>query len=353
MRNTRTCLRCGFTATYISEPMAEHHHPRHSCAKQLHRIELAHRRADRAGRAPKRDCHHPRARHLHGTRAAYVRDRCRCPSCTAANTAASNQLYRACAYGRWKPYVDAAPSRAHITALRAAGIGVDQIAKLAGLSPSHLRGLIGYSSNGKPPFQKVRRDTAERILAVPVDDSSRAANSHVDATGTRRRLQALVANGWTQEWLAREMHRSPANLRRSMTSDSVTARTAKLVHEAYERLWDAEPPQLLAAQRRASAAARAHAATHNWLPPLAWDDIDNDPEPCPTGCISTHEDDGLDEIAIERAMNGDANVRLTLAEQVEVVRRLSGRGRSIRTIAAVLSTSTRTVSRYRKQSSAA
>lgn len=177
MRNTRTCLRCGVTATYISEPMAEHHHPRHSCAKQLHRIELAHRRADRAGRAPKRDCHHPRARHLHGTRAAYVRDQCRCPSCTAANTAASNQLYRVCAYGRRKPYVDASPSRAHITALRAAGIGVNQIAKLAGLSSSHLRGLIDYSSNGKPPFRKIRHETAERILAVPVDDSSRAANS--------------------------------------------------------------------------------------------------------------------------------------------------------------------------------
>lgn len=261
MRGTRSCLRCGFTATYISEAMAEHHHPRHSCAKQLHRSELAQRRADGVGGAPKRDCHHPRARHLHGTRAAYVRDECRCPSCTAANTAASDQLYRARAYGRWKPYVDASPSRAHITALRAAGIGVDQIAKLAGLSPSHLRGLID-SSNGKPPFQKVRRETAERILAVPVDDSSRAANSRVDATGTHRRLQALVANGWTQQWLAHELRRSPANLRRSMTSDSVTARTAKLVHEVYERLWDAEPPQLLAVQRRASAAApsaRGHA----------------------------------------------------------------------------------------------
>jgi hypothetical protein len=135
MSNTRTCPRCGFNATYISEAMASHHYPRHSCAKQLRRTELAQRRADRARCAPERDCQHPRAGHLHGTRAAYVRDQCRCPGCTAANTAASNRLYRERAYGRWKPYVDASPSRARIASLRAAGIGVDQIAKLTGLSP--------------------------------------------------------------------------------------------------------------------------------------------------------------------------------------------------------------------------
>jgi DNA-binding CsgD family transcriptional regulator len=121
----------------------------------------------------------------------------------------------------------------------------------------------------------------------------------------------------------------------------------------YERLWDAEPPQLSAAQRRASAAARAHAVAHSWLPPLAWDDVDDDPDPDPTECMPSSQDDSLDEIAIERAMSGDAEVRLTYAEQVEVVRRLSQGGRSIRTIADVLSTSTRTVSRHRKQSSAA
>ncbi|HEX8082130.1 MAG TPA: hypothetical protein VF557_18105 [Jatrophihabitans sp.] len=353
MSNTRSCPRCGFNATYISEAMAEHHHPRHSCAKQLRRTELAQRRADRARCAPKRNCQHPRARHLHGTRTAYVRDQCRCPSCTAANTAVSNRLHRERAYGRWKPYIDASPSRAHIASLRAAGIGVDQIAKLTGLSPSHLRGLIYPSSNGKPPFRKIRHETAERILAVPVDDSSRAANSRVDATGTRRRLQALVAIGWAQELLADELGRSPANLRRSMASRSVTARTRHLVQEMYERLWDAEPPHLLAAQRRASAAARAHAAKHHWLPPLAWDDIDDDPDPGPTACVFSSRNDGFDEIAIERAMSGDVEVRLTHAEQVEVVRRLSDRGRSIPTIAAILSTSTRTVSRYRKHSNAA
>ena len=353
MSLTRVCPICGFTGTYASQPMAEHHHNRHSCAKQLRRRELAQARAARAESGPKRNCRHPRAKHQHGTRPAYVRDQCRCPECTAVNTAASNQMHRERTFGRWEPYLDVGPCRAHIDDLRAAGIGVDQIAKLAGLSSSHVRGLIYPSSTGKPPYQRVRRETAERILAVPVEDSSRAANSHVDSTGTRRRLQALIAVGWAQAWLARELHRSPANLRRSMTADTVTARTAQLVNDMYERLWDAPPPRQTIAQRNASDTARAHATQHRWLPPLAWDDIDEDPDPDPDQPETSGDDSDLDEIAIERAITGDTRVRLTHAEQIEVVRRMSERGRSIRTIAELLSTSKRTVSRHRRQGSAA
>ena len=353
MSVTRVCPTCGFTSTYASPAMAEHHHNRHSCAKQLRRLELARARAVRADSGPKRNCRHPRAKHQHGNRTAYVRDQCRCQECTTANTAASNQMHRERTFGRWEPYVDATRARQHIQTLRAAGIGVDQIAKLAGLSSSHVRGLIYPSSRGKPPFQKVRRETAERILAVPADDTSRAANSHVDATGTRRRLQALVAVGWAQAWLARELYRSPANLRRSMTSESVTARTAQLVNDMYERLWDAPPPRQTIAQRNASDAARAQATNHRWLPPLAWDDIDEDPDPDPNQPGTSGDGDDLDEIAIERAITGDTGVRLTHAEQIEVVRRMSERGRSIRTIAELLSTSKRTVSRHRREGSAA
>jgi AraC-like DNA-binding protein/DNA-binding CsgD family transcriptional regulator len=352
MSITRGCPTCGYTASYTSDAMAEHHHPRHSCAKQQRYLERAHARAARTKAGPKRNCRHPRAKHQHGTRAAYVKDQCRCAKCTAVNTAASNEMHRERTFGRWEPYLDSGPTRAHIEDLRAAGIGVDQIAKLAGLSSSHVRGLIYPSSTGKPPYQRVRRETAERILAVPVEDSSRAANSHVDATGTRRRLQALIAVGWAQAWLARELHRSPANFRRSMTADTVTARTAQLVNEMYERLWAAPLPQQTSSQRNASDAARAHAVAQGWLPPLAWDDIDTDPDPDPNQ-PDTNSDDDLDEIAIERAIAGDTRVRLTYAEQIEVVRRMSERGRSIRTIADLLSTSKRTVSRHRRQGSAA
>jgi hypothetical protein len=38
MRDTRTCSGCGYTASYASIPLADAHHPRHSCDK--HRLTL-------------------------------------------------------------------------------------------------------------------------------------------------------------------------------------------------------------------------------------------------------------------------------------------------------------------------
>jgi DNA-binding NarL/FixJ family response regulator len=114
------------------------------------------------------------------------------------------------------------------------------------------------------------------------------------------------------------------------------------------------PPQATSEQRAAAGAARAHAAAHGWLPPLAWDDIDTDPTPpAPTAQPSRRDD--IDEIAVERALAGDHITYddLTPFEQQEVVRRLSARGTSIRDIAAQLGTTKRTVSRRRASLGAA
>jgi transcriptional regulator len=349
---TITCPTCGFTGTYASDALADYNLTRHSCARHQRKAETAQRRAQHTKGGPKRDCRHPRARHVHGTRAAYVKDQCRCHHCRAANASASNTRHRERTYGRWAPFVDATPVREHIQMLRQSGIGIDQIANLAETSSSHIRSLIYHSRTGKPPIQKVRPETARDFLKIQATDANRAPRSHIDATGTQRRIQALNVMGWTQASLAAELGRSPANLRRSMTSDSVTARTAQLVNVMYERLWDAQPPHQTTAQRTASATARAHATQQGWLPPLAWDDIDSDPDPDP----NKPDPDGVhsdpDEIAIERAIAGDTQLRLTHAEQIRVVHRMSERGRSIRTIAELLSTSKRTVSRHRQTSAA-
>jgi hypothetical protein len=340
------------TRRACTSAVADSNRARHSCAKHPHLDEVSPTPARRRGHRPKRDCHHPRARHEHGTRAAYVRDTCRCHACTATNTAESHRAHRARSFGRWQPYIDAGPVHAHLHALRRAGIGVDQIAKLAGLSGSHVRGLIYTRRDGTPPHQRVRPDTARKILALHVDDTNRAGNATVDATGTRRRLQALVAAGYTQARLAAALGRTPASLRRTMRASHVTAHTARAVRDLDERLWNSQPPSATKAQRLASDAARAHAAQRGWRPRLAWDDIENDAEPNPDQPDSSNPDD-LDEIAIERAIAGDTQVRLTDAEQREVVRQLTERGRSIRVIAELLATSKRTVSRRRRQISAA
>ncbi len=193
MRVSRTCPACGYTAGYASAPLANAHHQRHSCTKHRRGLDQTARRAQRLHARGTRECTHPRARHRHGTRAAYVKDRCRCPDCTAANTAASRTATRERIYGRWHPYVDASPVREHIATLRAAGIGVERIAHLAGLSVSHIRELAERDHGDSRGTQRVRPSTATRILGIGINDASRAPHSRIDATGTRRRLQALQA----------------------------------------------------------------------------------------------------------------------------------------------------------------
>jgi hypothetical protein len=348
LRVTRTCSTCGYTRSYASSALANFHHPRHSCVK-AQRLASA---ARRSGSGPIRDCQHRGKPHLHGTRTAYVKDQCRCAECRAANSAASRTAYRNRVLGRWAPFVDAAPARAHIETLREAGIGIDQIARLAGISSSHVRELVPHSRTGRRPIQRVRPHTALRLLSIAVTDANRASRCHVDATGTRRRLQALVAIGWTHTALAAELCRSTTSLTRSMTSETVTARTARQVSDLYESVWDKKPHHATGDELAANDAARALAATHGWPPPMAWDDIDTDPSPYSDPATATDE---LDEIAIERAVAGDGMrlEHLTLAEQNEVVRRLTERGKSIRDIADQLATTKRTISRRRLAAPAA
>jgi len=135
-----------------------------------------------------------------------------------------------------------------------------------------------------------------------------------------------------------------------MTSNAVTAHTARRVTTLYQRLWNIQPPPATTAQRAAIDAARARAARHGWRPPLAWDDIDTDPDPHPPNQVDDAKGDYLDEIALELALAGDG-IRLehlTPAERHEVIRRLTERGKSIRDIADQLATTKRTVSRHRR-----
>jgi len=354
MRVNRTCRSCGYTSDYASSALADAHHRRHSCAKHRRGLGQVARRAERLQSRVTRECTHPQARHQHGTRAAYVKDRCRCTDCTAANTAASRTATRERIYGRWQPYVDAGPVREHIAALRAAGIGIERIAQLAGLSVSHIRELAQHRRGGAPGTQRVRPSTAEHVLGISLDDASRAPNSRVAATGTRRRLQALIAVGWPAELLAVHLTRRPNSLCRSMTAESVTARTAQDVAILYERLWNSRPPRTTSEQRAAADATRAHAAWRGWLPPLAWDNIDTDPTPA-LGTASTSQRNDMDKVAVERALAGDhiSYHELTSVEQQEVVRRLTARGSSIRDIAAQLGTTKRTISRRRASLGAA
>ena len=161
----------------------------------------------------------------------------------------------------------------------------------------------------------------------------------VDATGTRRRIHALMRLGWPADRLGAHLAVSGAAVREWTYTSKVRRSTAARVAELYDRLcWTPGP----------STKTRARAVAAGWPPPLAWDDdtID-DPKARPsTGAYADRKRAPVDEVAVQRALHGDP-VHLRPAERAEAVRRLTAAGHSAADIAERLRTTTRTVVRHR------
>ena len=148
----RWCRRCGWQGTYASAAKGDYAKRRHSCEKWTAKLAGQQRHAERfaaVDRTPK-PCLHKRADHQHGTRAAYVLDRCRCFPCSTANAQAETHRERQKAYGRYDKYVDAQPVRDHVRALMAQGMGWKRVAAAAGVSGSSMWKLM--------PPQETHRD---------------------------------------------------------------------------------------------------------------------------------------------------------------------------------------------------
>lgn len=234
-------------------------------------------------RAPhiRRDCQCTRANHQHGTRTAYVVDRCRCPECTTANTDRQRYRTRLKLYGRYDAVVDATACRTHIRRLMAQGMGWKRVAAAAGVSESTVYPIlygVGWPGDDyyRPPRKQVTRATHEAIMAVQLDV---APGTPVDARGVRRRLQALVAIGWPQSRLAERLGMTPGNLQRVMHAENVLHRTAQMTRNLYDELWDSEPTAANSYEAGGIVRAKRHARQAGWPPPMGWDDIDLDPEP--------------------------------------------------------------------------
>jgi len=184
----------------------------------------------------RRDCDHPGSPHAHGTRAAYVSDRCGCTRCRAANRAAEEHRTAAIAVGRWDPYADAQPVREHLGHLRQQGLGIERIAQLSNVSKGTVRRLLSYSLDPEAPPHRTRAVTARRLLALPLATENGSPRRLVDADATRARIDALTAAGHSLTALARVIGKPPTSLRRSLYRKSVTAQTATSVESLYENL---------------------------------------------------------------------------------------------------------------------
>lgn len=207
----------------------------------------------------------------HGTYVTYVQRKCRCDECRAANCAYVKRRAREQAHERFNPdlsrLVDAEPARQHMRSLMSQGMGWKRIAKVAGVATGTTY-VILYGKGGndpaehRPPRKRIRRDIAEKLLAVRLDLADGALT---DAVGTTRRLRALVAIGWSQSSLGARLGIIPSNTTPLFDGSrrSVQVSTARAVAALYEELWDQPGP---------STRARNDAGRKGWTPPLAWDD---------------------------------------------------------------------------------
>lgn len=280
-------------------------------------------------RTPK-PCLHPQARHEHGTRLAYTLDGCRCYPCSEARSRYQRQL----AYGRGT-FVDAEPVRRHVLALRAAGLGVRRIEARSGVSRSAIVALLHgrrrSAERRDPPKRRVSRKVADALLAVPMPEvGDLGAHLPIDATGTRRRLQALSVIGWSNVKLGRELGMTPSNYGTFLRSSQVLARHALEVRALYDRLSTTPPEPTSGYDRAGIARVKAAAARNGWVGPLAWDDETID-DPAARPVLGRKYVPGaadVDEVAVHRVMHGDRGLarRLNVHERAEVIRRLVAAG---------------------------
>lgn len=283
--------------------------------------------------------------HAHDLDTCWAQHGCRCDKCQhARKMERQRRRNRLRAYGRANEImhvkVDAEPARKHVKKLQMQGGGLERIADAAGVPRSALQDLIfgrrGTARTGDPVMYEIFADYAQRILMLTIGDVDLPV---LDATGTMRRLRALVWMGHTQSELARRLGWTPQNFGKLIMGDheKVTVATYDRVGALFKELWNVQ------GRASHSDAARANARRRGWLSPLAWDDIDNDPAP-PTVDVES----GVDDLAVDLATEG-RDIRLTPAERRVAVERLHSLRWSDGRIAETLHITSKTVMRIRRE----
>jgi lambda repressor-like predicted transcriptional regulator len=192
---------------------------------------------------------------------------------TAIQRAAYNRWCRRrrqlIAAGQWEPFVDAEPVRQRIRAINQAGMSTSVLTEKLGLPPTALDHVM-WKRHGVASAL-VRRETAEAVMSYWPSLDDFPAYALIDATGTRRRIEALFTLGWTQRYLSGRSGVSERSFSRALAKPRVTADLARKVASLYDELWKRPPyePEIAAV---AAHRMRLHAAAMGYVGPLAWDD---------------------------------------------------------------------------------
>lgn len=160
---------------------------------------------------------------------------------------------------------DSTKAREHVEWLVSEGVSLGEITRMSGVGWPALKRMR--------TAEKVLRRTEEKLLTVSPDWRRReAGEAKVPAIGTARRLQALVAIGYTGQYLGGRLGCPKVTVWRiTSRAANVEVNTARAVSELFDELSMIPGP---------CDRARRRAKKYGWVPPLAFDDVD-DPDEIP------------------------------------------------------------------------
>lgn len=166
-------------------------------------------------------------------------------------------------------YRDGTAARAHIAALRELGWTWQGIADAAGLST-----WVAHNLH-RGVTRRVLAESEAALLSVPL--ARYGSHRGVDATGPRRRVQALAWMGWPNREVCRRIGSSPRTLPTELHRGRVSVALAHRIADVYDELSGQVGPSRVAAGK---------ARQLGFAPPAAWDDetID-DPRTRPAGVL--------------------------------------------------------------------
>lgn len=203
------------------------------------------------------------------------------------------------------------------------------------------RGYYAHRKAGQTACDPCKRAAAkaEQVRQLRL---MRGQSGRIDATGTRRRLQALVWLGWNWKALADRLGADEIMVKRWAERDApglyVFPATVARVERLFNDLCMTPPPETTPAERNAASRSRNRARRLGWAPPLAYDNIDDPNEQPKHKATGTNDPAELqrtiDHAVVWRLVNEGVRVRkLSAAEAEEACRILYARGLSGRQIA--------------------
>ncbi|GAA1887681.1 hypothetical protein GCM10009837_06800 [Streptomyces durmitorensis] len=192
------------------------------------------------------------------SRACYLRG-CRSDGCERENYRYKKQLSLEYNQGR-RRLRDATQTRVHIERLMLANWTQVQIGQASGVASASIHKIYTGAQTSIANWR------AAAILAIHIGPPP-PDRKHVEAAGSRRRLQALRVLGHSRTRLALELGCSPDRIK-AITNGIVTRVRAEEATEI-KRVYR----QLATVAGKKQVASVAH--TRGWYGPLAWDDIDD------------------------------------------------------------------------------